>query len=143
MLGEGYFHVFENKSNPNWFLIILPKQIRMFQISAWVSLASVPGIGCLFYNLIFRFIVFSMYQKGICTPCAVANQKNLSKRASSAVNTKNNEWRCFITISLVSKFLVLKKPYLKCSINLLLRKKWSAKISRFLTESPGFFSFFS
>ena len=50
-------------------------------------------------------------------PVAVANQRNLSKRASSLADTKNNEWRCSIIISLVSKFLVLKKPDLKCSIN--------------------------
>ena len=126
--------------NSPWSVIILPIQIRMFQISAWVSLASLPGIGCWFYNLIFRFIVFSMHQKGICTPCCSSQSKNFVKEGLSAANTKNNEGRCSIIISLVSKFLVLKKPYLKCSINLLLRKKWPTKVSFFQfsqLNSPG------
>ena len=32
----------------------------------------------------------------------VANQRYLSKKTSSAANTKNSEWRCPIIISLVS-----------------------------------------
>ena len=39
--------------------------------------------------------------------------------------------------------LMLLKPYLKCSFDLLLRKKWPAKISRFLTDTPGFHVFFA
>ena len=37
----------------------------------------------------------------------------------------------------------MEKPYLKCSFNVSLWKKWPTKISRFLTESPGFLTFFT
>ena len=91
-------------------LIILPIQIGKFQINAWVSLATLPGIGCGFYNLIFRLVVFNMHKKEECVlPDEVADQRNLSKDASTASTTKISEWRCPTITSLVS----LKSIFLK------------------------------
>ena len=52
-------------------------------------------------------------------------------------------WKQTEVISfLVSMLIWVDKPYLKCSFNVLLWKKWSTKISRFFAESPGFLTFF-
>ena len=48
-------------------------------------------------------------------PVAVVNQRNLSKNASFAANTKNNKWRCPIVISLVSvNSIFLKMEDFRC-----------------------------
>ena len=48
-----------------------------------------------------------------------------------------------ITFYILSTLFRLKKPYLKCSLNLSLGWKGPVKASRFCTESPGFVNDFS
>ena len=63
ILDHKFFHVFENKSNPNWFLIVLLMQIRKFQINAWVFLGSLPCTGCWFPSIILKLVIFRVHQK--------------------------------------------------------------------------------
>ena len=63
VLDHRFFHVFENKNNRNWSLIVLLMQIRKFQINAWVFLGSLPCTGCWFPSIILKLAIFRVHQK--------------------------------------------------------------------------------
>ena len=49
---QGCLRIFENKNNPNWFLMIW---IGKFRINAWLAVASLHCIWCWFRSLIFSW----------------------------------------------------------------------------------------
>ena len=79
VLVHRFFHVFKNKNNPSWSLIVLLMQIGKFQINAWVFLASLPCTGCWFPSKILKLVIFSVHQKDeIAFLVSLCNLKDLS-----------------------------------------------------------------
>ena len=99
-----HFHI-ENKNDLHWSLTISPIQILQLQINARHILASLRCIGCWFASLIFKFVVLTMHLEEVLFLVflvLLCNQRNLSKKVSSAANTKKREWRCPLLVLLVS-----------------------------------------
>ena len=93
------------KKNLNWSLTISLIQLREICISIWPFLTSLSCTGWWFHSLVFK-----MHQNEESTfSISFPNQRNLSKKASSALNIKNKEWRCPILVSFVSVKNILRK----------------------------------
>ena len=73
------FVLLQKKNNSYCSLAILSIQIREFYVNNWLALASLPFIGWWFHSLVFRLVIFIMYQKEEFAFCFIAQSKKFIK----------------------------------------------------------------
>ena len=109
---------------------IFLKTEDLFRVLKMVSLWT-PLIKIIIFFLT-AFCFDSEILKEFCT-----KRKELISVSISSLTRQIQATCCFLY------YLGVKKPYLHCSLNLLLREKRPTQISMFFTESAGFLSFFA